>query len=171
MQYNNILFTDGSSESALNVSFSVGHNGVNKPDDIMLIQGMIALIARFDKGWVGLDEAGYSVPKVTGDMDADTYTAIGQFQIKNKDRLLMKMYDDRIDPAHYKGRHLPHGLRRLMSITLLHQMATDASVLLGLPTDDQSDDLPYRGGLVQLNPLMKAKINYARDMHVIGVTD
>lgn len=171
MQYNDIQFTDGSSESALNVSYSVGYNGVNKPDDVMLVQAMIALIAKLDKGWVGLDEAGYSVPEISGEMDADTYTAIGQFQIRNKDRLLIKTFDGRIDPAHYKGRHLRHAMRQLMSIMLLHQMATDASVLLGIPTDDQSDDLPYRGGLVRMNPIMKAKINYARDMHVIGVTD
>jgi hypothetical protein len=171
MQYNNIQFTDGSSESALNVTDSVGYKGVNKPDDVMLIQAMIALIARLDKSWVGLDEPGYSVPAITGEIDADTYTAIGQFQIRNKDRLLISMFDGRIDPAHYKGRHLRHGMRKLMSITMLHQMATDACVLLGIPTDDPSDDLSYRGGLVQMNFALKNKINSARDMHVIEVTD
>lgn len=171
MQYNNIEYVGGSSEPALNVTDSVGFKGANKPDDVMLIQAMIALICRVDKRWVGLDEPGYSIPAVTGEIDADTYTAISQFQIKNKDRLLMSMFDGRIDPAHYKGRHLHTGMRKLMSITLLHQMTTDASVLLGLPTDDPSDDLSYRGGLVQLHPMMKSKINTARDMHVIEVTD
>jgi len=171
MQYNDIQFTDGSFESALNVTDSVGYKGANKLDDVMLIQGMIALIARVDKKWVGLDEPGYNVPKVTGEIDADTYTAIGQFQIRNKDQLLISMFDGRIDPARYKGRHLRHGMRRLMSITLLHQMTTDACVLLGIPTDDPSDDLMYRGGLVRLNAALKNKIDYARDMHVIGVTD
>jgi hypothetical protein len=59
----------------------------------------------------------------------------------------------------------------MMSIMLLHQMATDSNLFLGIPTDDRSDDLPYRGGLVSLNPGFKQKINHARDMHVIGVTD
>ena len=167
MQYNYIRFTDGSMEPALNVTATVGNGGRNSPDDVLLVQGMIALIAQFDKTWVGLDESGYSVPVPTGDMDADTYTAIGQFQIRNKDRLLMSMFDGRIDPAHYKNRHLSHSLRHIMSIMLLHQMATDASVLLGLSTDDPSDDLPYRGGLVKLNPLFKTKIDYARDMNVL----
>src|SRR6185437_14381389 len=167
MQYNNIVFTDGSTEPCLNIQAPVGFKGVNQPDDVLLIQGLIGVIARLDKSWIGLNESGYSVPKPTGQMDADTYTAIGQFQIRNKDRLLMSTFDGRIDPAHYKNRRLPHGLRHMMSIMLLHQMATDASVLLGIPTDDPSDDLLYRGALVQINPIFKNKINTARDMHVI----
>ena len=171
MQYNNIVFVDGSMEPALNIKASVGYKGANQPDDVLLVQGLIGVIAKCDKSWVGLDEPGYAVPTATGQMDADTYTAIGQFQIRNKDRLLMSMFDGRIDPAHYKNRHLPRGLRHMMSIMLLHQMATDASVLMGSPTDDPSDDLPYRGALVQLNPIFKNKINTARDMHVIEATD
>jgi hypothetical protein len=171
MQYNTILFTDGSYESALNVSAPVGFNGVNKTDDVLLIQGLIAVIAKQDRSWVGLEDPEYSVPAVTGEMDADTYTAIGQFQIRNKDRLLMTQFDDRIDPAHYKNRHLKHTAHKMMSIMLLHQMATDSNLFLGIPTDDPSDDLPYRGALVSLHPGFKQKINYARDMHVIGVTD
>ncbi|HYJ90435.1 MAG TPA: hypothetical protein VEV84_03940 [Pyrinomonadaceae bacterium] len=171
MKYNFISFTDGSMEPTLNVQASVGYNGTNAPDDVLLIQGLIGVIAKLDKSWVGLDESGYAVPDVTGEMDADTYTAIGQFQIRNKDRLLMSTFDGRVDPAHYKNRHLPHALHRMMSITLLHQMATDASVLMGIPTDDPGDDLSYRGALVQLNPIFKGKINYARDMHVIEQTD
>ena len=171
MQYNAIRFTDGSIEPCLNVSYSVGHMGANKLEDVMLIQAMISLICQVERSWVGLDEAGYSVPEITGIMDADTYTAIGQFQIRNKDRLLMTMYDDRIDPAHYGHRRLPRNLHRMMSIMLLHQMATDACVLGSFPTDDRSDDLSYRGGLVKLNPMLKGKIDSARDMHVIEATD
>ena len=149
MQYNYIKFTDGSMEPALNVNAPVGNGGrISLPDDVLLIQGMIALIAQFDKTWVGLDESGDSVPIPTGEVDADIFTAIGQFQIRNKDRLLMAMFDGRIDPAHYKDRHLSHSLRHIMSIMLLHQMATDACVMLGLSTHDPSDELPYRGGLV-----------------------
>lgn len=171
MQYNYILYTDGGMEPCLNIKASVGFKGVNQPDDVLLIQGLIGVIAQLDKSWVGLDESGYSVPKPTGQMDADTYTAIGQFQIRNKDRLLMSTFDGRIDPAHYKNRHLPHGLRHMMSIMLLHQMATDANVLMGTLTDDPSDDLSYRGALVRLNPIFKSKIDHARDMHVIEATD
>jgi hypothetical protein len=129
------------------------------------------MIAMQDRSWVGLDDPDYSIPEVTGELDNDTYTAIGQFQIRNKDRLLMMgKFDDRIDPAQYKNRHLPHTLPRMMSIMLLHQMATDASLFLGIPTDDQSDELPYRGALVKLNSGFKAKIDHARDMSVLGMT-
>jgi hypothetical protein len=171
MQYNRISFIDGSSEPTLNVTASVGLNGKNLSDDVMLIQAMIGMIAKGDQLSLGLNRPGFRIPTVTGIMDADTQDAITQFQITN--RLFLLKVDHRIDTAHYRGRRLHRGVmpNGSMSITMLHLLANDVNRLLKIPTDDPSDALPYRGALVRMHPGLKGKIDAARHRHVAALTD
>lgn len=131
MKYDRIYFTDGSHEICFNLSSSVGHGGENQYEDVMLVQAMLRLIAEYSRDAAGLDSPDYKPPEVTGVIDADTHTAIGQFQIAHKNELMMKRFDGRIDPAHYKGRRLRRSRHPVMTIMLMHYYATDAALLLG----------------------------------------
>jgi hypothetical protein len=141
----------------LNVSGIVGFAGANYRDDVMLIQGLFKYISDgLYPEALGLG-GNYKVPEITGEMDADTYSAISEFQIRNAGSLLMSRFDGRIHPANYKNRSLTTGgNKRYMSITLLHIMATDAAVMQG--------HHDFTQGLTKLNP----KLAYAIDIAVIN---
>jgi len=131
---------NGQSERAVNLADSVGHNGKNLFYDVMLIQTLFHYIAETrnirnilsGEEILGLGEDyqgfNYRVPKITGEMDADTYSAIGQFQFSNASSLLTgNPYNRVIEPAKYQGRTLRRlniG-SRLMAITLLHVWAKE----------------------------------------------
>src|ERR1044072_8518217 len=131
MKYDKIYFTDGSSEHCFNLTGSVGTKGNNQFEDVMLIQAMLKLIALFSRDAAGLKDPEYQIPEVTGVIDADTYTAIGQFQLVHKAELMMKVFDGRIDPANYRGRKLRRSHYPVMTIMLLHIYAKDAALMLG----------------------------------------
>lgn len=151
------LYLNGHRELTLNISGIVGFGGVNHKDDVLLIQGFFNYIAKgLYPGALGLG-GNYKVPGITGEMDADTYSAIGEFQIKNARNLLMNRFDGRIHPANYGNRQLhTGGNKRYMSITLLHIMATDAAVM--------QSDYDYMQGLAKLN----SDLAYIIDMAVIN---
>jgi hypothetical protein len=122
----------GTFQSGVNVSKIVGFAGANLTEDVLLIQALFNYIAdgMFPE-MLGLG-GDYKVPEVTGEMDADTYSAIGAFQIRNASRLLRQNFDGRIHPASYKGRVIKDVYKQpVMSITLLHIMATDAAIFRG----------------------------------------
>ncbi|MGI8810995.1 MAG: hypothetical protein ACR2IH_00510 [Pyrinomonadaceae bacterium] len=133
MKFDTIYLADGSNEPCYNVTNAVGAGGSNLFDDVVLVQAMLRLIAGYSLSAAGLTEAGYRAPEVSGTMDNDTYTAIGQFPIANNGNLIVGTFDGRVDPAHYKGRKI-HGNHPLMTITRLHQIATDASVAIRATT-------------------------------------
>lgn len=141
----------------VNVSGIVGFAGANHRDDVLLIQGLFQYIAAgLYPGALGLGGE-YKIPEITGTMDADTYSAISEFQIKNAGSLLMSRFDGRIHPASYENRRLTTGgNKRYMSITLLHIMASDAAVM-------QSHH-DYTQGLAALSP----ELAHAIDMAVIN---
>lgn len=145
---------NGEKQLTLNLSGIVGNAGANRKDDVMLIQGLFNYIAKgLYPGAVGLG-GDYKIPEITGEMDADTYSAIGEFQIRNAARLLMKQFDGRIHPANYANRQLHSGgNKRYMSITLLHIMASDAAVM--------QSDYDYIQGLANLNPGLATYIDMA----------
>lgn len=149
MKYDRIHFTNGSSEDCFNISRSVGYKGANLLEDVMLVQAMLKLIASYSRNAAGLDDPNYNIPEITGSIDADTYSAIGQFQLAHRNQLLT--FDDRIDPAHYKGRRISKSGRRFMTITLLHFYAVDAALMIG---KSQSEFVLYQPALESLDARM-----------------
>ncbi|MGI8787375.1 MAG: hypothetical protein ACR2HG_06405 [Pyrinomonadaceae bacterium] len=142
----------------LNISAIVGFAGVNLKDDVLLIQGFFNYIAKgFGAAAVGLGGV-YKVPEITGEMDADTYSAISEFQIRNAHQLLTgHQFDGRIHPGNFKNRHLSsRGLNRHMFITLLNIMAIDAAVMQG--------QLDYVQGLAGL----KLELGLAIDQAILN---
>ncbi len=139
-----VININGKTELGVNVTDAVGMTGKNRREDIMLIQALFNYIATGlhprDLGLGG----DYKIPKINGEMDADTFLAIGEFQIRNASRLQMYRFDGRIHPASYKNRVIRDINGRVMSITLLHIMATDAAVMQG--------HFDYRKGLIKLKP-------------------
>ena len=126
-----IYLADGSMQSCVNVKKPVGTGGANLREDVLLIQVLFNYIAEhLTPGSIGLGKE-YAVPEITGNMDADTFSAIGAFQLANLSALVINRFDGRIDPAKYRGRRINLVGKRLMSITYLHQLATDASVMRG----------------------------------------
>lgn len=129
---------NGQGERAVNLTGSVGFNGQNQFYDVMLIQTLFRYIAETPNIYniipgeqlLGLGEDSqsfdYRVPKITGQMDEATLSAIIQFQISNSSSLLTgNRFDGLIEPAEYRGRtirRLNIG-SRLMAITLLHVYA------------------------------------------------
>ena len=146
---------NGRIESAVNISGIVGHTGTNYRDDVILIQGLFNYIANgLSPQAVGLG-GDYKIPEITGVMDADTYSAIGAFQISNARQLLMKTFDGRIHPASYTNRRLRSNAKQ-MSIVLLHIMATDAAVM--------NADFDYQSGMAKFN----RELAFLIDRMVIG---
>jgi hypothetical protein len=139
------MYLNGQRELTLNLSGIVGFAGANRRDDVLLIQGFFNYIANgLQPNAIGLG-ADHQVPRITGEMDAETFSAIGAFQIRNARNLLMTYFDGRIHPANYGNRQIhTGGNKRYMSITLLHIMATDAAVMQG-----HGD---YTTGIANLNP-------------------
>ena len=126
-----IYLTNGQTESCVNVSATVGNGGRNLREDILLIQALINYIADgLGRDVLGL-EPEYDMPEINGEMDSATYSAIGQFQVRNLQYLMMKTFDGRIHPASYKNRKITLIGKPKMTITLLHTYASDASMMSG----------------------------------------
>lgn len=139
-----VININGKTELGVNVTDIVGMTGANRREDIMLLQALFNYIAKgLHPRVLGLGGS-YDIPDINGEMDADTFLAIGEFQIRNASRLLMNRFDGHIHPASYKNRVIGNIKGRLMSITLLHLLAKDAAVMQG-----HSD---YREGLIKLKP-------------------
>ncbi len=130
-RFESIHTLDGQIHSTVNVSDTVGVAGRNLRGDVLLIQVLFKYIAEgLDKRAIGLGPE-YNVPEATGHMDADTYSAICEFQIAHRNHLLINTFDGVIHPARYKGRKLILFGRPLMTITRLHIIAVDASLIRG----------------------------------------
>jgi hypothetical protein len=139
-----VININGKTELGVNVTDVVGMTGKNRREDIMLLQALFNYIATgLHPRVLGLGGS-YNIPDINGEMDADTFLAIGEFQIRNASRLLMHNFDGHIHPASYKNRVIRNIKGHLMSITLLHLLAKDAGVMQG-----HSD---YREGLIKLKP-------------------
>lgn len=139
-----VININGKTGFGVNVTGIVGFAGENRQEDVMLIQALFNYIANgLSPAAVGLGSK-YRIPEITGEIDADTYLAIGEFQIKHAHRMLRNPFDGRIHPASYKNRAIRNGSGRLMCITLLHIMATDAAVM--------QSHYDYREGLIKLKP-------------------
>jgi hypothetical protein len=150
------IYFGNSSEGCFNLTGAVGHMGANLFDDVMLIQAMLALIGKWQPQAIGLGDE-YAVPKATGVMDNETFSAIGAFQLTCKSQLIGP-FDGRVDPAHYKGRRLRKGPHRVMSITLLHYYSTDAAVML---SESEDSLVSYQRALEKMNPQLQTIFDIA----------
>lgn len=138
-----VININGEQQLCVNIAKIVGFAGANLKEDVMLIQALFNYIATgLYPGAVGLG-GDYKIPEITGEMDADTYSAIGEFQLRNARQLIGK-FDGRIHPASYQNRVLKDIRKPVMCMTLLHIMATDAAVM--------QSDYHYRDGLIRLKP-------------------
>jgi hypothetical protein len=149
-----LINMNGERTLGVNIERSVGMDGANDHEDVMLIQTLFNYIAEgLSPESIGLGGE-YKVPDMTGSMDGETQTAISQFQISNASSLFRKgrFFDWCVDPASYKGRSLRSN-KPVMSITLLHIMATDAALMLG--------DGPnvYSEALIRLQPELAQYLN------------
>jgi hypothetical protein len=125
------VIINGRSQSGVNIKKTVGYAGPNLKEDVLLIQALFNYIAKgMFPEMLGLG-GDYKIPEVTGEMDGETYSAIGAFQIRNAVHLLMPTFDGRIHPASYKNRNIRNSAGRVMCMTLLHFMATDTAVMRG----------------------------------------
>ena len=152
------VILNGEQELWLNISGIVGFAGQNRRDDVLLIQGFFNYIAMgLYPGAVGLGGL-YKIPEITGEMDADTYSAISEFQIRNASQLLMGgKFDGRIHPGSFNNRHISfRNGHRNMCISLLNIMATDAGVMQG--------QVDFMQGLAALNQ----ELAFAVDQAVIN---
>lgn len=140
-----IRLPDGTTQSCVNIKKPVGHGGANLREDVLLIQVLFNYIAEgLSPSAIGLGGE-YPVPEMNGIMDAETYSAIGAFQLRNLSALLISRFDGRIDPASYRNRRINLVGKRLMSITYLHLIAPDAAVMRGTGGD-------YTTHLAHMNP-------------------
>jgi hypothetical protein len=129
-QFEDVII-NGRAQSGVNIKKIVGFAGPNLKEDVLLIQALFNYIAKgMFPEMLGLGGE-YKVPEVTGEMDGETYSAIGAFQIRNASRLLGPTLDGRIHPASYKNRNIKNSAGRVMCITQLHFMATDTAVMRG----------------------------------------
>lgn len=127
-----LIKMNGQRQPGVNIEQSVGMDGANDYEDVLLIQTLFNYISE-GLGPESLGLGGeYKMPDMTGAMDGETQTAISQFQMTNASSLSRKgkFFDWCIDPASYNGRSLRSN-KPVMSITLLHIKATDAALMQG----------------------------------------
>lgn len=146
----------GGTEMAVNLTKAVGTGAPNQRSDVLLIQALFNYIGEgLGRSALGLGPE-YRIPAISGVMDAETYSAIGEFQIANIRQLLINRFDGVIHPANYKGRKINLFKRPLMSITYLHLLAKDASIFQG------SGEYPF-----QLSR-MNEELAFALDAALVG---
>ncbi|HSK74697.1 MAG TPA: hypothetical protein VK892_23555 [Pyrinomonadaceae bacterium] len=120
----------------INVSGSVGKNGVNFKDDVMVVQALLKY---------GLPERrvfrNVSFPQPTGTIDRDTIRLIRQFQEHwNRTNKFVKLpIDARVDPAQEEGRQ-GNG----KTILKLNDNAFEYWLLKGAPNGNYINDLLKR---------------------------
>lgn len=144
----------GYEQYGVNIKKTVGHAGANEFEDVLLIQTMFRYISEgLGPSALGLG-SDYKMPDNPGEMDADTHTTIGEFQLRNWNRLLRdrQVPFGRLHPASYRHangsyRMIRNTSKPLMAITYLHLIATDAQVMRG--------DGPYPDELIKMQPRLQ----------------
>ena len=112
-----------------NVGHTVGIMGSNHFGDVLIVQAMLLYIYRAFGNAVVPGAKNGMVPAMelglTGQMDFGTMNAITMFQAENASQLLA--LDGNVHPASYHGRKIGLSGKRLMTITLMHFWAYNAS--------------------------------------------
>jgi hypothetical protein len=78
----------------VNLSSSVGRNGVNDKDDVIAVQALMKYALEGERDWAGIQ-----FPEPTGTMDAKTRELIKRYQRHVKRLVNTAKVDGRIDPA------------------------------------------------------------------------
>ena len=136
----------GRSGDAANLHFSVGTGGDNGEADVMLIQTFFHYLAHV-KG-KPMPYNGFPVtdlPDINGKCDNKTKGAILKFQNRYAHRVLK--VDGKIEPGKYAGRNIQSAEGRVMTITLLHLLASEMHWY--------QPDANYIWGLIRTNPLLR----------------
>lgn len=115
----------GIMQITVNVSNTVGLGGVNRQDDVALIQALFNYIA---EGGMGPEYLGFyntdTRVEISGKLDQGTRTAIERFVYENASGLIGNRFDFLIHPASYKGRVIRNMTGPIMAITRLHIWAS-----------------------------------------------
>lgn len=137
----------GRSHEGVNLHFSVGEGGDNGEADVMLIQTMFHYLAHVDgkpMPYNGFPPS--QLPSISGVCDSKTKLAILNFQRSHSHRLLK--IDGKIEPGKYEGRNIPSKDDRVMTITLLHLLASEMHW--------HQPDAHYIWGLIRTMPSLRS---------------
>src|SRR5262245_54238346 len=124
MPFKDTITVGGQRAAAVNLNFSVGVGGDNGPADVMLVQTMFHYLAHVNGKPMPYN--GFSMdylPSITGRVDDKTMLAIRLFQQSHAKRLLR--LDGLIEPAKYENRNIESTDGRVMTITLMHLLASE----------------------------------------------
>jgi hypothetical protein len=121
MAYREIVRVKGNPQPWLNLSFSVGRPGVNRNDDVMLVQALFNFVAAHHGGDMSLLGTA-QLPDVTGDMDHLTTVAIQRFHLRWM--RFMPALASTLHPAAYQAVDLSLN-KRIEPITMLVTLAKD----------------------------------------------
>lgn len=115
----------------INVSNSVGSCGVNRKDDVMVVQALFKFLLPINRGGnppIGIPDS--ECPEPTGTFDKATARLIRKFQAKHYPRISR---DGIIHPA--KNGKYEWGCRRMWTIVSLNTMAIDTVIIKDLNSD------------------------------------
>jgi hypothetical protein len=129
----------------VNVSASVGKNGVNLSSDVLAVQALLKYALGERRSWQGV-----RFPEPTGAMDAATMSLIKRYQMSYRKKLGSSISaDGRIDPS--KGR-TAFGRKGMWTIQLLNSDAMEWWLLNG------ADGAGYIQAVGQMFPAFKSVV-------------
>ena len=143
MPFKDKITIGGQTATAVNLHFSVGAGGDNGSADVMLVQTMFHYLAH--AYGQAMPYNGFSwnfLPDINGNCDEKTLRAIRMFQQAHANRLLK--LDGLVEPAKYEGRSIGSKNERVLTITLMHFLASEMHW--------QQNGGHYIAGLVRTNP-------------------
>ena len=124
MPFKDKITIGGQTTSAVNLHFSVGSGGDNGAADVMLVQTMFHYLAHIYGKQTTYNGFSWNfLPDITGKCDEKTLKAIRLFQQAHADRLLK--VDGLVEPAQYGGRMIVSKDERVLTITLMHILASE----------------------------------------------
>jgi hypothetical protein len=132
---------DKKGQGFINVSETVGVNGVNDPDDVMVVQGMLLYLTQITTNWTN-----DIPPEPNGELDKSTQTAIFDYQqfVRSQPGIFWVAKDGSISPFK-KGARLLH--KQQLTITALNRDCAKLSAELH-DGEDHIDAITKRYPLV-----------------------
>ena len=145
MPFKDTITIGGRTSSAVNLHFSVGVGGGNGAADVMLVQTMFHYLAHVYGQAMPYNGFSWNfLPDINGRCDDKTLRAIRSFQEAHANRLLR--VDGLVEPAQYAGRQIASKNERVLTITLMHFLASEMHW--------QQQGGHYISGLVKTNPAL-----------------
>lgn len=116
---------ENTSSKFINVTATVGANGVNLKEDVMVVQALLKLALEPNPDFRGVE-----FPEPTGTFNEATAQLIKKYQRNHNRRHTQKVsIDGRIDPA--RGGHYAFGTKKLWTIFSLNIKALETAILYG----------------------------------------